>query len=244
MMRIGRRTALKNMFLVGLASGSVVRSAPLFGAGRVSYPKSTMRLSRRIVRELHDGKAIIVSRLWHIQFEPQGSGLSIKGHQRSVSVDAPEKLAPLIEIEKRRSTDEMWPILISEGGMILAAGTETHASDIDAAIQAAEQILAQRGDNAEQRNHHRRYMAQLQQAGTSLLERLPPDLFFPVGRTSETARSIQLPDGSMGEFAVSYETEIADGGGWMSRAKREVTTRVSGDERRSIEVWEMGPVSG
>ncbi|MBV7258603.1 hypothetical protein [Erythrobacter crassostreae] len=198
-----------------------------------------MRLSRVIMRTLGDGRTLSVHREWQIQFFEQGRGFTVSGTQTLAKVDAPKNLAAIARIEEERSTDQMWPILLAADGRILGTGDFTRKADLTAAVQAAEESVLRQDQSPSIKAQHMRYLSQMQQASSSLLDTLPPDLFFPVGEPQNLVRAIDLPEGMKGEFEISYSAKPASGGQWLSEAKREITTRIGNDIRRSTEEWRL-----
>jgi hypothetical protein len=53
---------------------------------------------------------------------------------------------------------------------------------------------------------------------------------------------VNLPEGLTGTFELSWETRAAPGTGWLVEARRAIVTRIAELERRSVEVWTLGPV--
>ena len=201
-----------------------------------------MRLTRRIERQLRDGKVLTVTRSWEVRFSSQGRGITLMGQQTGASVDAPAELAPLAEIERDRSTDGMWPILLSETGLIVAAGNYTREEDLALAVRRAEAMIARRGDGADARARHGRYLAEMSNASASLFDQLPPDLFFPSGKPHQMVRQVSLPSGETGEFSVTFEAEADPAKGWLNEAKRIIVTRLGESERRASEIWSMDAI--
>ena len=234
----------RRRFLVGsgyvLAGGVIGFSvSPLLASGRAVAPSVPMRLSRTIRRELRDGAVLAIEREWKVQFSPQGRGIVVSGSQIHVSVDAPQKLAPLAAIEKGRSTDDMWPILLAEDGKIVAAGQYIQEHDVASAVREAEAMVARRERSAEVRARDLQYLSDLQRAGSSLLEQMPPDLFFPKESEQSLVRTVALPEGGKGEFAIKWIAQTAKGAGWLAFAKRHITTRVGRSSRSSSDTWRM-----
>jgi len=90
-----------------------------------------------------------------------------------------------------------------------------------------------------QRAAARQALMRIQAAGHSLLETLPPDLFFPQAGAWRDLRKINLPGGGQGEFEVQYRTAAAPRTGWLETARRDVVTRIGSSARRSSEIWSM-----
>ncbi|MEM7689491.1 MAG: hypothetical protein AAF291_10760 [Pseudomonadota bacterium] len=227
-----------------LATGAFAASAcsfavsPLLAAG-VALPSGAFSLTRRLLRGLRDGKAIIVERSWHVAFAQQSRGIAISGEQTSVSVEAPERLAPIAKIEQDRSTKAMFPILLAPDGTIMAAGENTSQTSFVASIASAQRLLETSGFTKSGAAEQAVYMAQLQKAGSSLLDQLPADLFFPSTAPLREARIVALPNGGSGEFELNWEASVQDGTALLNAARREVITRIGSSERRSSEDWSL-----
>ena len=223
-----------------LGVGSLVPAA--IAQDSLAIPAGPMRLSRRIERGLRDGQSIVIDRSWQVEFRHQGRGVAIHGEQIAVKVDAPEELAAIAKIEESRVTSAMWPILLSDSGLILAAGEHSRQEDVAAAVREAEAILARRKPDAATMARHTDYLTHMQQASQALMDQLPPDLFFPAGVERQTIRPINLPDGLVGEFVLVYSSHKAPGCQWLSHATRTIVTRIGADERHSRDAWQMTEV--
>ncbi len=232
--------------LVFAASGAVACSGLLpslaLALGPVVLPTNPMVLRRRLSRGLRDGKAIVVTREWRVEFLPQSRGISISGQQIGVAVEAPPALARLSEIEQTRSTDSMFPILLSQEGIILAAGDTTGGGSVSAALKAAEDLMTQKGLSAKSAAEQRQFLAQLQKTGSSLLNEMPGDLFYPSTIPVRETREVALADGGVGEFEVRWSASALAQTQLLERARREVITRIGKNERRSSEDWTLSPV--
>ncbi|MEM1195363.1 MAG: hypothetical protein AAGH57_04615 [Pseudomonadota bacterium] len=237
-MSFTRRHAL--VFAIGSASlASSVLSGRVLAAKKVVCPTSPMLLRRELSRGLRDGKAIVVTREWRVEFVEHSRGISVSGLQTRVFVDAPPALAKISEIEKARSTQDMFPILLSQNGMILAAGKATSRASVEAAIAAAADLMAKKGLSVQTVSEQRQFLMQLQQTGSSLLEQMPGDLFFPMIAPVREIREITLPSGVTGEFEVMWSANAHTETGLLDRARREVITRINESERRSSETWTL-----
>lgn len=226
----------------GLAVGGGLHAIPAFGAEVVAWPTQSLRLTRRLSRGLRDGKAIVVTRSWRIEFARQGKGAAVSGEQLSVLVDAPPKLAQLSQLEEQRSTLGLFPILLAPDGTIMAAGTGTTRQTMDAAIATAQEIFAEQGFSATNVAEQGQILAQMQRAGASLLDEMPGDLFYPATEPFRDIRRIALPDGGSGEFEVSWEASIYEDSLLLKTARREVVTRIGTSARRSSEDWSLTPL--
>jgi len=239
-MRASTRRGAMGAFLgLGICASVGLFPAVARANGSVAIPTSPMLLSRRIERSLKDGASLSVDRSWRVNFASRPQGISISGEQIEASVSAPETLAPLAAIEEGRSTDEMWPIMLSADGRIVRSGMSTREDDLAAAIEQAQQMISSRAIPASEQEAQMQYIAELAKAGSSLLARLPDDLFFPRLGPVRSVREVELPGGLTGEFEVSYSAVAASSGNWLARAEREVITRLGGSEQRAHEVWNM-----
>lgn len=224
-----------------LVVGAVARPAPLLASQEVPVPSGAWRLTRRLVRGLRDGKSVTVERAWRIAFARQSRGIAVSGEQVAVSVEAPPKLAPLAKIEEERSTQGLFPILLAPDGIIVAVGQNTTQASFEAAVETAMAMLEEEAGDRDGAAQHARYLGKLQLAGSSLLDELPGDLFFPSTTPFREVRQIALPGGGSGEFEVSWTASGQAGSGLLKEARREVITRIGESERRSTESWALDP---
>lgn len=239
MRRISRRRtlamALGAMAGAGLPGGSVLATTGL------PIPPGAMTFRRRLERSLRGDAVLVVERSWVIEFTRQGLGISVRGTQVTVAVDAPPSLARLVEIEESRSTSEMWPILLSETGEIVAAGDAVGERDVGRALEAARNMIANAQIVPREREMRLSVLEQFGQAGDSISAQMPADLFYPSTKPLHMVRAIDLPDGMTGEFEVTYTSRSAPESGWLDRAERQVVTRVGDSEKRTREEWVMHP---
>ena len=223
-----------------LAQGAF--GAPAFAMPPLLAPSGPQVLSRRLERSLRGDARLVIERRWRIAFSPQGRRIAITGTQIAAEVEAPEVLAPMAAIERNRPTDTMWPIVLSDEGRIVGAGEETRQEDFDAMLRKAREVIATLPIPPAERSAKQEGLASLKVLGTSLLERLPDDLFVPSGQPQHQARTVALPGGLTGEYELTYEAQSAPGSPWLARAVRQVTTRVEGTEDRSREEWTLAPL--
>lgn len=235
MQKWSRRSALGSILAVMAVAGT-----PLRALG-ITAPDQTMRLNRRLVRGLSDGEQIVVEREWLVDFASRGSGFAISGRQVSVRVDAPPKIAAIAAVERERSTDTMFPILLDANGLITAIGKTESAHDVAAAVAAAQDIIARSARSAPAHEQARFYLSQIQQAGSGFLDQFPRDLFFPRSPAMRETRLVNLPDGSQGEFEMIYSADADPFTGWMVHSERRIITRLAGSERHAWEHWSMRP---
>ena len=230
------------------ASIAALRSVALFGLvvpsrlwawQGVQIPAGACLLTRRLVRGLRDNRSITVTRSWRIEFSRQSRGIAISGEQVSVSVSAPERLKAIAKIEEERSTQSLFPILLAPDGTITAAGQNTAEASVDAAIELAQKLLVAAISEASEPSQHAAYLSRLQEAGSSVLDEMPGDLFYPSTEPFREVRRIVLPDGSSGSFEMRWQASAQSGSGLLKTARREVITRIGESARQSSEEWSL-----
>lgn len=239
-----RRTVLGGIVSLGCVSALGVAPAAAQMQSSVRIPQGRMLFSRRLERSMRGGAQLVIARSWEVDFSHSGNGIAIHGLQVSAEVEAPAALSDLAQIEENRSTNDMWPILCSQSGRILATGRGVEDEDVTAAVEEAARIISERPIPADERRSQMQYIAQMQASVASLLEQLPNDLFFPSFGPTRTVREIALPTGDTGQFEVSYEARPSSQGAWLESAERNVITRIADSERRAREIWSMRPIAG
>ena len=110
-----------------------------------------------------------------------------------------------------------------------------------AALRAAEKMIATRPQSEARRDNLRRYLAEVHRAGSGQFDTLPPDLFAPAGPPQRRVETVSLPGGLNGTFELLWEATAAPARGWLSSGERQIITRIEELERRSREVWTLGP---
>lgn len=227
--------------IVGSLAGLASIALPVHAQAAVRLPGHRHLLTRRLSRGLSDGKQIEVTREWLVQFKQQGRGYAILGHQINVAVEAPVRVAALADIERARSTDAKFPILLDQGGLIVAAGEAKSEADVAKAVSIAEQILADSSLSELEKREAKANLHQFASGRRSQLEHLPRDLFFPRGSGFSETRKVSLPDGTVGEFHVEYASEAQADSGLLKQAERKITTLIGQDKRVSAEHWNLRP---
>ena len=226
--------AMLGMNLVGLSlSTSAQANTSLL------VPGVRMSLSRMVERELKDANKLVVSRSWDIRFSPSGQGFAVTGQQTSVAVDVPERLASIAEIERSRSTDQMFPIMLSDAGIIVAVGEDFSSADVSDAIDEAEGILRIGDMPTDRAGATHAMLMEIAQASTRMIEVLPADLFFPRQPLFEARRPLSVAGNGSGEFLLRYETRADPQTGLLQRAERQITTILGAQRRHSREIWTL-----
>ncbi|WP_209349044.1 hypothetical protein [Pontixanthobacter sp. CEM42] len=245
MKAVPRRDALKALgALSALASIDRPLSAnALQTAQKFAPPTGPMRFSRRLVRNLTDGKQIIVERTWKVLFAPAGQGFMLDGEQISVEVSAPPGLEALADLERRKREIGLFPLMLTSDGVIMGnSGSVAQKSVIDRAIELASQEVAARASSEADRKASREFLRALQSSAEKATSRLPRDLFQPQQMSAVDERTLPLPDGTKGTVLIEFSAEISAQTGLMQKASRMVTTRIGDSERTSAEKWSLGPI--
>lgn len=232
-----RRALLRGALAGPLLAFPALAALAEDGAGR-PVPQGTFVLTRQIERVMADGTSIAVIRRWQIRFEPSGRGMQVLGHQISAEVDAPPRLAELAQVERTRPTDGMFPILLSGDGRIFGAGDDREGDAVAEALRIASEMIA-RVDGPEQATDAAlSNLALLQAAGTSLLETLPADLFFPLTGAQDERRALTLPGGEQGDIEL-HRMASSGADGMLERIERRVISTLGNSRRESRETWSL-----
>src|SRR3546814_3766672 len=85
----------RRLLVMGSLSTLGLGAVPAFAQAGLALPLGTLVLTRTIVRDLADGKQIVVERAWQVSFAHQLPGILVTGRQISAAVDAPPALAEL-----------------------------------------------------------------------------------------------------------------------------------------------------
>ena len=203
-----------------------------------------MVLSRTVIRDLADGKQIVIKRSFRVQFVASADGFVLTGTPIAVSVEVPPVLAQLSELERRRSDSGPFPILIDSRGLIHTAANSVTA---DAGVrQDAKQTAKGLIQGAALPADTKRDAAQLlgAMAADPRTSPWPTDLFVAHDGERRQLRSVALADGSLGEIEVLLRVGKWLPCGMPAVFERIITTQLAGIRRVSREVWSLEPISG
>ena len=238
---LDRRRAMAGMGLLALLP-SLVSSAdarsPLAEGFRP--PPGPMLFTRRLVRELPGGAAIVVTRTFRIQFLMGGGGYRVEGAQTSAHVSAPPSLGALAQMEEQRQETGLFPMQLDGNGRIVAGPGGTPA-DLTQAVDEAFAWIARHPMTRSGRGAAQEFVIGLQTVASSITTAVPTDLFTGNSNPMERTQDLTMPDGQPGRVSVSYAGTPCQGGGLLGRAQRIVTTEASGSSLRSIEEWTLEP---
>ncbi|MBD3729824.1 MAG: hypothetical protein IE933_08980 [Sphingomonadales bacterium] len=239
-----RRDALRlaaGFLLAPLAISAVAARAA--GALSVALPGDPMKLARRLTRELGDGAQISLDRCWQVRFVPSGAGYRVEGRQLSAAVDAPPALAGLARIEQARRDDARFPMLLDTSGMIVGTAPATSADDVHAALIEAERMIGAARIDPGQRNDVLRMVSAIEASTIQLMGKTPPDFFVPRSGAWDETKALQLPGGLRGSVHVSFFAQAAGDSPLLHHSQRTIETTIGDSHRRSLEQWELGPIS-
>lgn len=239
MATISRRNVIRTLSGLGCATVLPFAAQAAFARSQRNLPPSPMRFWRCLERSLRDGEKICVIRNWQVEFRALGRGIAIFGVQLDASVDAPPSLAALAEIEENRSTDAMWPIILTEEGKMIGEQSSLQADDLAAAMETARQLISDSPIPSSQKQARIAHLNAMNQAGTLALEKMPEDLFFPSGGLQHAREELDLPGGLKGEYEFSYEAHSSTQGDWLHRASRQVITRIGEINAYAKEKWSL-----
>gem|GEM_PF-1777542 len=222
-----------------LSAASAFAIAPLNAGSALRLPLGPMMLSRRLERDLHDGEQIIVERSWEIQFERTSRDVQIAGQFISANVQAPARLKALADIEQSQRKEGMFPLTLSETGLLVAGAQADGRAAIAQAMNAAREMIEKSPSTLVRKVQASRHLLQMQEAAQPLMATMPADLFFPSRPTIVETQTVNLPDGLVGEFELRYKAVSAPKGGWLDHAERQIVTRIGTNQRRSVEHWRL-----
>lgn len=203
-----------------------------------------MVLSRTVIRELGDGKQIVVKRSFRVQFVAAPDGFVLTGTPIAVSVDVPPVLARLGELERQRSDSGPFPLLIDRRGLIhttASSGPADAKARQDARQTATGMIQAAAMPDATKRDAVGMIGSMAADPHSSPW---PTDLFIAHDSERRQHRSVTLSDGSLGDVDVVLRV-----GNWLpcgmpALFERVITTDLAGTRRVSREVWSLEPIVG
>ena len=238
----------KVLLLIGAAAlipalaGRVSAESPAISEQPFSPPDAPQVLTRTVWRTLADGEQIVVRRRYAVQFARQGDGFLLDGRLLDAAVEAPAMLAPLAELERKRSDQGLFPMLLDASGRIRA---ESKARPIDPALHQnaraqSQSIIATTPLAPAQQRESADFLNQLATQGVPAA--WPVDLFNPANAERSEHRRIVLPSGLEGEVTVSVKVVGMHSHGLPNAVERTVTTVLAGSARTSREQWTLAPV--
>ena len=98
--------------LTPLAAQAQHAAAPAICHAGFEAPARPMHFTRELRRSLFDGKELVVIRHYTVTFTPTPTGFRVDGTSAGTDVAAPERLAPLAELERKRPDTSMFPLTL------------------------------------------------------------------------------------------------------------------------------------
>ena len=237
----GRRRALGTLAVFAclpFASG-MMTPATAHARHVPTAPVAPFVLKRRVVRGLSDGNEIAITREWSCRFETIGTGQRITGSQISVEVLTPPILETLAALERKRASDDMFPIALDQSGLIVRQPDKPAGDEMGEAVreclrlyrvvQADEQTIASA----------RLFLTEIHNKAAAEVSRIPRDLFYPRTGEHREERALPLPDGTRGRIEIVVTAETEEETGLLQSHSRAVLTHTNGSVRRSMERWEL-----
>ncbi|MFM5895584.1 MAG: hypothetical protein ACKOQM_14295 [Novosphingobium sp.] len=206
-------------------------------------PSAPMVLSRTVIRDLSDGKQIIVKRSFKVQFVASGNGYTLTGAPLGVTVDVPPVLKGLADLERQRSEPGPFPLVVDSRGLIKAESVgSTDRQTHESASRMGSNML-QAAPIADQTKQETIQLL-INMASDPRSSPWPVDLFSAKDAERHLHRSVTLADGSAGEVDVVLRVEKWLPCGMPALFERVITTDLSGSHRVSREVWSLEPLAG
>lgn len=239
--------SLDRRSLICLAAGGVaLAELPARGASHGAAfdpPLAPMLYARRLERELPDGASFAVTRRFAIRFLRQADGFRVEGEQVGVEVDAPEALAEFARLERERRETGLFPLVLDFEGIIRGGDPAVDTARLDEAVREAEARIEQGDHPPAERERQRAFVEAVHRSAGAILTELPRDLFAPVDCPRSDRRTVALPGGGTGEVRQTFDAVREPATGLMREARREVTTAIGVDRRRTVESWTLDPLA-
>jgi hypothetical protein len=201
-----------------------------------------MIFARQLRRSLFDGKELVVTRHYRIQFRPVFGGFSIDGTLLDTQVEAPPRLAALAAMEKAREDDTIFPIQIDTAGRFVAQSSDAKPILPDAAQNVAGQLIRSAGvKSSVVREQANGFVEQLFSNQGPVISQWPESLFRPGNQAMVAREELALPGGGKGKVTIMLTPKSAGPCGLIERLERTVETEVGAQRRRTQEIWSLSP---
>ncbi len=229
--------------LAPLAGAAIIDPVAAESTTGFAPPNTPMMLSRTVIRELSDGKQIVVKRSFRIQFVNSGSGYTLNGAPIGVTVDVPPVLERMADLERQRSEPGPFPLVLDNRGIIHdPAGSEVPDQQARDRARAVGSSLLQAAPIAQQTKVETiQFLDKMVSDPRSAP--WPVDLFSAKDAERHLHRSVALADGSQGEVDVVLRVGKWLPCGMPALFERVITTDLAGTRRVSREVWSLEPIA-
>lgn len=223
--------------LAGLTAAYAAAPGTAAEAPRFAPPPGKLVLARSLIRELSDGKRIVVTRRYLISFEANGTGYRINGEPIGVDIEAPPVLGPLIDYERQRVETGLFPLQLLPSGLL----DDQHTGPIDGATRDAlitHATAALGPSTIPDPVERRETLAQIARlANRATTTPWPADLFHAAPGARRFDRAVTLADGRTGAVVIELRVDALLPCGVPQRFERVVTTRLPGSQTVSREVF-------
>jgi hypothetical protein len=229
--------------LAALAAAAPACAAPARAAPAAFHPpEAQVLLTRELRKALPDGEQIVSRRRYYIRFVPQGAGYGVEGDLVGAEVEAPPELARLAEVERTRSDEGLFPLMLDNAGMIVAQSGDNDPAAEARTMAEAKAYLAQQTELSEaDRAAALAMVAKLQAQARASGGNWPADLFRPADGERRESRELPLPDGSAGKVTVTINASDTPDG-LLANFQRQIVTELEGTSRLSTETWTLAAI--
>jgi len=193
-------------------------------------------LKRELRRPLFDGKEVVLRRTYRIHFMPDDGGYRVEGELIDVAVEAPPKLAPLAEVERKRVQKGLFPMHLDANGRLRENASAPDQGVAQRALSISDEMIdgVRLDDTA--RADIRNFTREALVGGSE--DHWPADLFHPAcGLRSDTSH-FNVPNGGGGSIIVSIDAGC-DPRGLLKSLERMVTTNIGSEKRMTRELWTL-----
>lgn len=221
------------------ASGTAGAGSLIEPVVPITPPPRPMVYTRLLERTLVGDARIVVERKFAVRFTRAASGYTVEGEQIAVSVETPEQLAALAQMERERVEIGIFPLDLDQRGWIRSGVTTDEEPEIEAAMRYVAEAVAAMDRGEGERQSMRDFVAAVHHAGSNIVSSLPTDLFAPAVSDRTDRREFNLPVGGQGVVRTHFTARRDPATGLMASARREVVTTIAHDERRTTEVFTL-----
>lgn len=200
-------------------------------------PEGEFVLTRELRKSLHDGKEIVIRRSYAVRFSREASGFRLDGELLDVSVDAPESLRALAEMERRRPDTGMFPLRLDAQGFLLPSDPRPAAPAVRKAAAFVQSEVREMGLSPSAERQATAFAAAIER--NPGYTRWPVDLFRPRAGTRHEERAINLPGNMRGTVTIEISARTQEHGDLLGSLTRTVVTDTGESRRTSIEKWTL-----
>lgn len=205
-------------------------------SGTFTPPAGPMILTRELRRPLGGGVEVSTRRSYEITFRPDARGFVIEGKLLDAQITAPPQFERLAALERSRPDDGMFPMRVDRNGRFLPGNTPP-PDEAGEAGRIAHGMVAGLGLSAGQTREADSFIGQV--AGSPVRTAWPVDLLMPApGKHSQTL-TIPLPGGRTGQVSIDTDALTDARSGLVKTFRRQVTTRLDGTSRVTLETWTL-----